>query len=103
MATSAATAEATTFYFSLLDGDAVVPPANALQVPMTYESIRVVTERFVEAAHAAGLAVHVWTLNDAREIDEAIDLGVDGIISDRPSVVTQHLAARDLTWDGRLT
>lgn len=102
VATSAATMEATTFYFSLIDGAAVVPPARALQVPMSYEGIRVVDERFVESAHAAGLAVHVWTLNDQREIDGAIDLGVDGIISDRPGVVTDRLSARGVSWDGQL-
>lgn len=102
VATSAATGETTTFYFSLVDGVPVVPAASALQVPMTYESIRVVDERFVSGAHAAGLAVHVWTLNDPAEIDEALDLGVDGIISDRPGVVTERLAGRGVSWDGRL-
>ena len=102
VATSAATLEATTFYFSLAEGAPVVPSASALQVPMTYESIRVVDERFVASAHAAGLAVHVWTLNDPAAIDDALDLGVDGIISDRPGVVTERLAGRGVSWDGRL-
>ncbi len=102
VATSAATLEATTFYFSLIEGAAIVPAARALQVPMTYDSIRVVDERFVEGAHAAGLAVHVWTLNDVSEIDEALALGVDGIISDRPGLVTECLAGRGASWDGRL-
>ena len=102
VATSAATQETTTFYFSLLEGSAVVPPASALQVPMTYGEIRVVDERFVTGAHEAGLAVHVWTLNDEAEITEALDLGVDGVISDRPSLTTGLLASRGETWDGRL-
>lgn len=102
VATSAATQETTDFYFSMLEGAPVVPPASALQVPMTYGEVRVVDERFVAAAHQADLAVHVWTLNDAAEIDEALDLGVDGIISDRPSVTSALLATRGATWDGRL-
>ena len=102
VATSAATQETTNFYFSMLEGASVVPPASALQVPMTYGEIRVVDERFVASAHAAGLAVHVWTLNDEAEIDEALDLGVDGIISDRPRLTSALVATRGLTWDGRL-
>ena len=102
VATSAATQETTAFYFSMLDGTAIVPPAKALQVPMTYGEIRVVDERFVTTAHEAGLAVHVWTLNDEAGIDEALDLGVDGIISDRPSLTSALLAARGVAWDGRL-
>ena len=102
VATSAATQETTTFYFSMLEGSAVAPPASALQVPMTYGEIRVVDERFVTSAHEAGLAVHVWTLNDEDEINDALDLGVDGIISDRPSVTTGLLRSRGVDWDGRL-
>jgi glycerophosphoryl diester phosphodiesterase len=102
VATSAATQETTTFYFSMLEGSAVVPPAKALQVPMTYGEIRVVDERFVTFAHEAGLAVHVWTLNDEAEINEALDLGVDGVISDRPSLTSALLATRGVAWDGRL-
>ncbi len=102
VATSAATQETTNYYFSMLEGASVVPPASALQVPMTYGEIRVVDERFVASAHAAGLAVHVWTLNDEAEIDEALDLGVDGIISDRPRLTSALVATRGLTWDGRL-
>ena len=102
VATSAATQETTNFYFSMLEGASVVPPASALQVPMTYGEIRVVDERFVASAKAAGLAVHVWTLNDEAEIDEALDLGVDGIISDRPRLTSALVATRGLTWDGRL-
>lgn len=102
VATSAATLETTAYYFSMLEGTAIVPPAKALQVPMTYGEIRVVDERFVTTAHEAGLAVHVWTLNDEAGIDEALDLGVDGIISDRPSLTSALLAARGVAWDGRL-
>jgi glycerophosphoryl diester phosphodiesterase len=102
VATSAATQETATFYYSMLEGSALSPPASALQVPMTFGEIRVVDERFVTVAHEAGLAVHVWTLNDEAEINEALDLGVDGVISDRPSVTSALLASRKVAWDGRL-
>jgi len=71
-------------------------------VPVTYADVTVVTERFVEAAHAAGVAVHVWTLNDVDEMARALDLGVDGIMSDTPTALAKLLRARDCAWDGTL-
>ena len=55
-----------------------------------------VTGRHVEAAHAAGLFVHVWTVDDADVMRTLLDLGVDGIISDRADVLKDVLAERGL-------
>jgi glycerophosphoryl diester phosphodiesterase len=55
--------------------------------------LTVVTRRFVRAAHRAGLAVHVWTIDDEDEMRQLlVRKGVDGIMTDRPSVLTQALA-----------
>ena len=102
VATSAATGEAATFYFSMLEGVPIVPPVVAFQVPAVYGAVTVVDERFVETAHDAGIAVHVWTINDAEEMNELLDVGVDGLISDRPTQLVQVLRARDCAWDGVL-
>jgi glycerophosphoryl diester phosphodiesterase len=102
VATSAATGETATFYFSLQEGSAKVPPAQALQVPATFGDVTVVDERFVEAAHEAGLAVHVWTINEEDEMRAMVDLGVDGIVSDRPTRLAQVLKERGCAWDGVL-
>ncbi len=99
--TSAATEETASFYFSL-GSVPVVPPVAAFQVPARYGTIDVVTESFVGAAHAAGVAVHVWTINDVDEMQRLVDLGVDGLISDRPSVLAGVLREQDCLWDGRL-
>jgi glycerophosphoryl diester phosphodiesterase len=69
-------------------------PHVALQVPERRYGIRVTDRRLVEAAHRAGLAVHVWTVNDEPTMDELIDLGVDGIMTNRPSVLAAVLRRR---------
>ncbi|MBE8475157.1 glycerophosphodiester phosphodiesterase [Streptomyces justiciae] len=56
--------------------------AVAAQVPEAQSGIQVVDHRFVHAAHARGLHVHVWTINDADRMHRLLDLGVDGIMTD---------------------
>lgn len=102
VATSAATGEAATFYFSMLEGVPSVPPVVAFQVPAVYGDVTVVDERFVHTAHDAGVAVHVWTINDPGEMHQLLDAGVDGLISDRPAALVQVLRERDCAWDGVL-
>ncbi len=103
VATSAATGETAAFYFSMLEGSTpVVAPVCAFQVPATYGDLTVVSEQFVETAHRAGVAVHVWTINEVDEMSRLLDLGVDGIISDTPTVLNELLTLRGCKWDGVL-
>ena len=53
--------------------------------------IPVVNKRFVDRAHRRGIEVHVWTIDDAAEMDRLLDLGVDGIMTDRPAVLREVL------------
>jgi glycerophosphoryl diester phosphodiesterase len=69
------------------------PRYQALQVPITFEGLTVVTPDFVERAHANGLAVHVWTINDRQEMEWLISIGVDGIMTDRPTLLEEVLEA----------
>jgi glycerophosphoryl diester phosphodiesterase len=73
-------------------------PAVAFQVPECQGDLVVVDERFVAAAHRAGKAVHVWTVNDTASMERLLDLGVDGIISDLPTTLCGALAARGAAW-----
>ncbi|MEV8402637.1 glycerophosphodiester phosphodiesterase [Streptomyces niveus] len=57
--------------------------AVCAQVPPDQSGVRVVDERFVRTAHARGLQVHVWTINDADRMRALLDLGVDGIMTDQ--------------------
>jgi glycerophosphoryl diester phosphodiesterase len=61
---------------------AVRGSAVAAQVPETQSGIQVVDHRFVRAAHACGLQVHVWTVNEPERMHRLLDLGVDGIMTD---------------------
>ncbi|MGH9286629.1 MAG: glycerophosphodiester phosphodiesterase family protein, partial [Acidimicrobiales bacterium] len=70
----------------------------ALQVPRTLAELVVVDEPFVAAAHRAGLAVHVWTVDEEEEMELLCDLGVDGIMTDRPTALLGVLADRSLAW-----
>lgn len=70
------------------------PRAVCLQVPAVHRGIRVVTARFVRRAHALGLQVHVWTIDDPDQMHELLDLGVDGIITDRTDLLKDVLIAR---------
>lgn len=71
----------------------------ALQVPPQGYGLRV-DAAFVEAAHEAGLAVHVWTIDEPTEMERLVGLGVDGIMTDVPSVLAGVLTDRDAAWGG---
>jgi len=65
-----------------------------LQVPERHGRVRVVDDRFVRAAHGAGLQVHVWTVDDPADMHRLLDLGVDGIISDRADTALEVVRER---------
>jgi glycerophosphoryl diester phosphodiesterase len=64
------------------------------QVPVRQGPVAVVTAGFVRRAHRIGQQVHVWTIDDATEMRRLLDLGVDGIMTDRPAVLKQVLVER---------
>jgi glycerophosphoryl diester phosphodiesterase len=69
--------------------------AACVQVPTSRGPIPLVTKRFVRAAHDRDLQVHVWTIDDPAEMHELLDRGVDGIMTDKPSVLKQVLDERE--------
>lgn len=101
VATSAGTSEALAYFSQGAVGLPVrraLRRVDALQIPRRAGRTTVLTARHVRAAHAASTQVHVWTINDPAEMAELIDLGVDGIVSDRADLLKELLVSRDL-WD----
>ena len=71
----------------------------ALQVPHRRGRLRVVSPGLVRRAHAAGVQVHVWTIDDPDEMNVLLDRGVDGIMTDRTDILRDVLRARG-QWTG---
>ncbi|MER6981482.1 glycerophosphodiester phosphodiesterase [Streptomyces carpinensis] len=71
--------------------------AVAAQVPVSQSGVRVVDPLFVRAAHARGLHVHVWTINEPERMHRLLDLGVDGIMTDHIDTLRKVMEERG-TW-----
>lgn len=72
----------------------VMAGVDGLQVPVRHAGVEVVTPTTVEAAHEVGVFMHAWTVNDVPEMVRLLDLGVDGIVTDRADLLKQVLTAR---------
>lgn len=70
------------------------PEYVALQVPPRHGVLRVVTPRFVAAAHSRGVRVDVWTIDEPEQMRSLLDLGVDAVMTDRPEVLAGVLGVR---------
>ncbi|MDQ4122473.1 MAG: glycerophosphodiester phosphodiesterase [Acidobacteriota bacterium] len=86
VATSASPAEVSQFLALSKTGliESYSPPMQALQVPQKFGGWQIITKEFVANAHRRNLQVHVWTVNDAAEMQSLIELDVDGIMTDYP-------------------
>lgn len=66
----------------------------ALQLPTHMRGVRVVDQKLIDAAHTAGIQVHVWTVNEPGEMTRLLDMGVDGLVTDRPDLLKDLLIER---------
>ncbi len=73
--------------------------AAALQVPHRRKGVKILTRGLVERAHALGLHVHVWTIDDPQQMRDLLDLGVDGLMTDRTDLLREVLVERG-QWMG---
>jgi len=80
-------------------GLAVPRSIPAAQVPIRQGPLTVVNAAFVARAHRLGIAVHVWTIDDESTMTTLLDLGVDGVMTDRPAVLKAVLQRRGQWFD----
>ncbi|MCW2816510.1 MAG: Glycerophosphoryl diester phosphodiesterase [Nocardioides sp.] len=90
VATSAAPVEVAAF----LTGVRRRADFDAFQVPRRRGRVVVTSARLVRRAHAAGKHVHVWTIDEGEEMRELLDLGVDGLFTDRTDTLKDVLTER---------
>ena len=85
-----------------IDGDGATLHYGVLQVPPDYSGIEVVTQQFVDDAHANGLAVWVWfngNDDDSPTVwEHLIDLGVDALLTGKPALAQQTIDARGVAF-----
>jgi glycerophosphoryl diester phosphodiesterase len=93
VATAASSDEVRNFVIAnfLMATNLLNPFYQAFQVPEESGGIPVVIPHFVNSAHDHGLQVHIWTINEEDDMRRFIDLGVDGIMTDRPDILMQVL------------
>ena len=72
---------------------------HAAQVPVSQGPLTIVNKSFIQAAHNADIQVHVWTIDEPDEMVRLLDLGVDGIMTDRPETLKKILLSRN-AWHG---
>jgi glycerophosphoryl diester phosphodiesterase len=67
---------------------------DAVQLPPKVAQAAITTERAIRSFHAAGVEVHIWTVNDPVEMARLLDLGVDGLVTDRADLAVPLVAER---------
>ncbi|GGM37958.1 glycerophosphodiester phosphodiesterase [Dactylosporangium sucinum] len=98
VATSLGMSEVARLWLASKAGRAVRLPDSvvAIQIPPRYGRIPLATPRFVGYAHRLGLQVHLWTIDDATQIEHFLDLGVDGIMTDHIEVLRDVYVRRGI-------
>lgn len=94
VALGASTGEVAAFAVAALKGEAPPQGPMALQIPPRFGDHTLATPELIRFAHAHGVQVHVWTIDDPDEMAELLDRGVDGIVTDHPGRMVELLARR---------
>jgi len=72
----------------------ILRDVDAVQLPLSMLRMSTMTPRTIAAFHAAGVEVHVWTINDEPTMERLLDLGVDGLVTDRADLALGVLQRR---------
>jgi glycerophosphoryl diester phosphodiesterase len=98
----ASSASATTFAAALVAGKLGLSPAvrsilrdvDAVQIPERAAGMATITPQQLRMMHGAGVEVHVWTVNDVATMERLLDLGVDGLVTDRADLAMELVRRR---------
>lgn len=93
VATSAGPSATIAMWLASRFGRHVSRPAAAYQIPFDYRSLPI-DQKYVDAIHSAGAQVHFWTVNEATDMVRLLDMGADGLVTDRPDVLNDVLRER---------
>lgn len=78
-------------------GRTIRRPVQAYQLPFDYRLVPI-DRKLVDAIHQAGAQLHLWTVNEAADMHRLLELGVDGIVSDRPDTLNEVMRERGHEW-----
>ncbi|OUW08597.1 MAG: hypothetical protein CBD19_02695 [Gammaproteobacteria bacterium TMED159] len=70
--------------------------SNILQIPIKWNGIKILTKKLISDAKKRNLLIHVWTINNPNEMEELIDMGIDGIVTDEPDILMNVIKNRNL-------
>ncbi len=93
VATSAGPRDSVAMYAASRIGRGIPAKGDAYQLPYKTKGVAA-DRRLIDAVHSAGKQIHLWTVNDRHEMEKFLDLGVDGIISDRPDLLNEVMEER---------
>jgi len=96
IATSAGPRDTLMMWAASRRGRYVQRPVEAYQIPFNYKSLPI-DQKYVDAIHASGSQVHFWTVNEKPDMHRLLDLGADGLVTDRPDRLNEVLAERGST------
>ena len=71
--------------------------SKVIQIPETWKGLKVLSKKFLNKCKSLNLKVHIWTINDEKNMQRLIDLGVDGIMTDKPEVLKTILLKNSIS------
>lgn len=90
VAVSAGPTSAASMYVASRRGRTIHRKIQAYQVPFDYRGVTI-DDKIIDAVHRAGAHIHLWTVNEPDDMRRFIDMGVDGIVTDRPDLLNEVL------------
>ncbi len=88
VAVSAGPTASASMYIASRTGRTIHRKVQAYQLPFDYRGTRI-DDKLIGAVHRAGAHIHLWTVNDPDDMRRFIDMGVDGIVTDRPDLLNE--------------